>query len=76
MLQFINAEFTVVQKPNMVVPQKGLFIFLGWLFGFFFSTKKEKKKILLLINPATILQIPVLFYPLSFKTGKHVSYNQ
>jgi len=26
------------------VPQNGLYIVLGWLFCFFFSTKKEKKK--------------------------------
>jgi nitrate reductase NapE component len=44
-VQNINAEFTVVQMPITAVPQKGMYIFLGWLFCFFFSTKKEKEKL-------------------------------
>jgi hypothetical protein len=43
-LRFINVEFTVVLKLGIAAPQNGLFIVLGWLFCFFFSTKKEKKK--------------------------------
>ncbi len=49
MPQCINAEVTVAQKPNRAIPQKGLYIFLGWLFLLLLSGaegfhKKRKEK--------------------------------